>query len=337
MLSFYNLMNSNKQDAQLLFLEPFIQLVTDLIGDSASRATTGYIDDKQRMRPTLNTGTNTDSSNRNVALLKGDYFDIDADLKHVMETGNAIVVSWIYFLQLFVCALLNDYTTAYQAMLELNKSNTDAFPPHNTAYWMLFEGIISLSIQPESLQDVQRAKQCLRKVKTIVKHSPSNYKHIATLLEAELLAYKVNHRRRNCKASLLSAYSSGCLNPSRSGGSNNIVDDVIAKYTEAAMEARDQGFVLVQALAYERLGRFHQIQRQIQENEEGTLRRSFRRLTQSLTSDGGENAEQEDENDKETKSVWKEARTLYASWGAHTKARQLLEHMLILEEQRKAS
>ena len=320
MVSFYNLMRNNHQDAQLLFIAPFMQLVMDLTGKSSSQqapatAVAAIEGNDGSDRHTLASATDRGGHNQvktqtSVTLLKGEYFDFDRDFKVAKDTKNEIVVAWLHFLHFFSSALFNDYTTAYQAMDDLNKSNTDAFPPHNTAYRMLLEGITSLSVEPESLRDPTRAKQCLKKIQTLVKHSPSNYHHIATLLEAEVLAYKVtNAKKLSLRRWLLVSKNT----------STKLVEDVIAKYNDAAMEARDQGFVLIEALAYERCARFHQLQWQQQQSG---LRRSFRNL---MSGDHDNNNEEEEDNYYETtiRPLLIKSQSLYESWGAHTKARQV--------------
>ena len=322
MVAFYNLMRNNHQDAQLLFIAPFMQLVMDLVGSNpSSRQATTAVSAIENGRGSSDPPTLASAANETVGdddkiktgtdliLLKGEYFDFDRDFKVAEDTKNEIVVAWLNFLHLLSSALFNDYTTAYQAMVDLSKSNTEAFPPHNTAYRMLLEGITSLSVEPESLQDMTKAKQCLKKIQTLVKHSPSNYHHIATLLEAEILAYKVtNSNKKTSRLRSLLLSKKTCRNRQ-----TKLFEEVVAKYNDAAMEARDQGFVLIEAMSYERCARFHH---QLQ-------------LQQQLRQQHLSNSDEEQDCYETTiRPLLVKSQSLYDSWGAHSKARQVVENLL---------
>jgi tetratricopeptide (TPR) repeat protein len=185
---------------QVGFLAPFIQLVQNLIGNSSQQECLA--------------GKNI----QNHAILKGEYCDLEATLKEAIETKNDIIIGWCHFLNMFANALFNDYDKANTAGLSLEKSNTKAFPPHNTAYWMLFRGIASISVSKKA----RVAAKCLKRLKILANYSPFNYCQFVSMLEAEILFQK-----RMCQAAL-------------------------SKYNDSAMEAKTRGFLCIEALAYER-------------------------------------------------------------------------------------
>jgi tetratricopeptide (TPR) repeat protein len=169
-------------------------------------------------------GVGNTNNDQDPAILRGEYFDVDVSLNQAMETNNGLLISFCHFLTMFASFMFNDYAKALKAAMALEKSNTDAYPPQNTAYWMLFQGIASISV----FQNSRAATKCLKRLKTLAKHAPFNYNHFATLLEAEILF----HQPR-CQAAL-------------------------SKYSDAAMEAKTRGFPCIEALAYERSASVYQ-------------------------------------------------------------------------------
>jgi hypothetical protein len=206
-------MRAHQQDMQLGFLAPFLQLVQNLIGSSPQQECSagGSIQDH--------------------AILKGEYCDLETTLKEAVEEKNEVIIAWCHFLKMFANALFNDYNKANEAGLSLEKSKTKAFPPYNTAYWILFRGIASISVS----RNARVAAKCLKRLKILANHSPFNYCQFVSMMEAEILFQK-----RMCQAAL-------------------------SKYNDAAMEAKTREFLCIEALAYERSASVYQHLGQLQD------------------------------------------------------------------------
>jgi hypothetical protein len=128
----------------MMLIKLLILLVHNLIGISLDQKGCG--------------GVGNTNDDQDPAILMLEYFNVDVSLKQAMETNNGLLVLFCHFLTMFASFMFNDYPKANKATRALEKSNTDAYPSQNTVYWMLFQGIASISV----FQNSQVATKCLK-------------------------------------------------------------------------------------------------------------------------------------------------------------------------------
>ncbi|MBP0048311.1 AAA family ATPase [Marinobacterium sp. AK62] len=163
----------------------------------------------------------------------GRFYDEVEGLKELEEENHRTAISLHHFYKALVCYLLGEYKAAYlhtESGMALKSSISGTF----TTPWLQFlHGLCILALLPDTsiLQQparIKRVRRTLRQLKKLSRHCPENHLHHLHLLQAEL--YRSQHQ-----------YSKA-----------------MDLYEQAIEHARQQGFVLEEALASELAGRFYQ-------------------------------------------------------------------------------
>lgn len=121
-----------------------------------------------------------------------DSSDLDKYIARAREANNGLILAFALFLKFHVLAVFNEYEKAHQASIELSNVHTDFFPPYVKGDQWLYEGIIALSLPKVVRRPIKRAKDCLKKTRTMAKHCEVNLTHKIYLLEAEIQAARGN-------------------------------------------------------------------------------------------------------------------------------------------------
>jgi hypothetical protein len=122
-----------------------------------------------------------------------DISDLERYIERAREANNGLILSFALYMKFHVLALFNEYQKAHEASVELTNAHTDFFPPYVKGYLWLYEGIIALSLPKAVRRPIKRAKDCLKKMKSMAKHCEVNLTHKISLLEAEIMVARGNN------------------------------------------------------------------------------------------------------------------------------------------------
>lgn len=162
----------------------------------------------------------------------GRFYDEVDGLKELQQENHRTAISLHHFYKALLCYLLGEYRDAYrhsEAGMALQSSISGTF----TAPWLqTLNGLAILALLPNTsiLQQparLKRVRRLLRQLHRLCRHCPENHRHHADLLQAEL--YRSQHQ----------------------------FSKAMDLYEQAIEHARQQGFVLEEALACELAGSFY--------------------------------------------------------------------------------
>lgn len=181
---------------------------------------------------TLQTMENLRGQNTEPTRLDGRFYQEDRDLAELEGENHRTAMSLHHFYKALLCYLLGEYELAYSHS-ETGDALRSSISGTFTAPWLsLLNALSILALLPRTniLQQparLQKVRKTLKRLRKLARHSPENQLHHVCLLQAEL--YRSQHQ-----------YSKA-----------------MDLYEQAIEHARQQGFLLEEAMACELAGQFY--------------------------------------------------------------------------------
>ncbi len=164
--------------------------------------------------------------NDNPSHLKGESFNEDESIPHLVRSNDLNSLAYIYIQKTMLCFIFKDFRNAIKNADTARLYLESAVGTFGFAVFHLYDSLSLLAVFGDygirdRIRIMRRVKRNQRKMKKWAGHAPENYLHKYKLVEAEICRVRGATR------------------------------DAIDFYTQAAGEAKANGFIQEEALAYE--------------------------------------------------------------------------------------
>ena len=207
-------------------LQPRLEQYASLLAESGQQQSLQY------SRFVLQTMANLRGRSADPLRFNGHFYDEVEGLKELQQENHRTGICLHHFYKALLCYLLGEYKDAYrhsEAGMALQSSISGTY---TTPWLQTLHALATLALLPNTsiLQQparLKRVRQILRLLRKLNRHCPENHRHRVNLLQAEL--YRSQHQ----------------------------FSKAMDLYEQAIEHARQQGFVLEEALACELAGSFY--------------------------------------------------------------------------------
>lgn len=207
-------------------LQPRLELYTQQLAESGQQQSLQY------SQFVLQTMENLRGHSVDPTRLNGRFYNEEHDLAGPERENHRTAISLYHFYKSLLCFLFGDMDGAFhhsEAGVALRASLSGTL----TVPWLqLLHALSILSLLPRTsiLQQparLKRVRRILTQLRRLARHAPENYRHLADLLQAELYRSQHQHTR------------------------------AMDLYEQAIEQARQQGYMLLAAMATELAGQFY--------------------------------------------------------------------------------
>lgn len=195
-------------------------------------------------------------------ILTGEIMNQEHAIQYARENNKGLLI-WIHFYRMFIAYLLGDFESAEIHAGVCRIAENNPFGTSDRVLFVFYDGLIALAQHRRNRNRIPIAKRSIQFLKTWAKNCPENYLGKLYLLEAEMAVHSKDFDRAH------------------------------SKYTSAISLSREGGYIVQNAIANERTGKF------------------FLKQGNLITA----------------RSYLKEAVQVYGKWGGTTKIQQLKREM----------